>query len=202
MVKNRLVVAISGASGVILGIRLLEILSKREDIETHLIVSEAARMTIGYETDWRVEDVNAMANHVHGFHDLGSPIASGSLKTRGMVIIPCSMKTLSAIAYSFSTNLIIRAADVVLKERRKLVLVPREMPLHRGHLEAMLRVHELGGVILPPMLSFYHKPKDLADMVDFVVGKALDALDIPHALYRRWGEGGPPAGGMESKKKT
>jgi 4-hydroxy-3-polyprenylbenzoate decarboxylase len=125
---------------------------------------------------------------------VGSSIASGSFKTKGMVIIPCSVKTLSGIAYSFDTNLMIRAADVVLKERRKLVLVIREMPLHRGHLEAMVRVHDLGGVILPPMLTFYQRPKNLDEMINYVVGKVLDALEISHNLYKKWGEEEPVRG--------
>jgi 4-hydroxy-3-polyprenylbenzoate decarboxylase len=129
---ERVIVGISGASGAILGIRLLEVLSKYY-LETHLIVSDAAKRTIEIETDWRVEDVEALANQVHDFNNIGSSISSGSFKSKGMVVIPCTIKTLSAIAYSFNTNLLVRAADVILKERRRLVLVPREMPLHRGH---------------------------------------------------------------------
>jgi 4-hydroxy-3-polyprenylbenzoate decarboxylase len=187
MEKERVVIGISGASGAILGVRLLEVLSKY-DLETHLVLSDAGIRTIELETSWKIKDVKALASTVHDFNDIGSSIASGSFKTKGMVVIPCSMKTLSAIAYSFNTNLLIRAADVVLKERRKLVLVLREMPLHRGHLEAMLKVHDLGGVIMPPMLTFYQKPKTLDDMVDYVVGKVLDPLGIDHHLFRRWGE--------------
>ena len=187
MDRERVIVGLSGASGVILGIRLLEVLSKY-DLETHLIISDAAKRTIGMETDWKVADVEALANQVHDFNNIGSSIASGSFKTKGMVIIPCSIKTLSAIAYSFNTNLLIRAADVVIKERRRLVLVVREMPLHSGHLESMLKVHEMGGVILPPMLTFYQKPKNLEEMMDYVIGKVLDSLAIDHNLYRRWGE--------------
>ena len=181
-------------SGVILGIRSLEVLSNYEEFETHLVISDAAKRTIGCETDWKVEDVEALAGQVHDFNNVGSSIASGSFKTKGMVIIPCSVKTLSAIAYSFDTNLMIRAADVVLKERRELVLVVREMPLHKGHLEAMVRVHDLGGVILPPMLTFYQRPKNLDEMIHYVVGKALDALEIPHNLYKKWGEKEPVRG--------
>jgi 4-hydroxy-3-polyprenylbenzoate decarboxylase len=184
---ERVIVGISGASGAILGIRLLEVLSKY-DLETHLIVSDAAKRTIEMETDWRVEDVEALANQVHDFNNIGSSISSGSFKSKGMVVIPCTIKTLSAIAYSFNTNLLVRAADVILKERRRLVLVPREMPLHRGHLEAMLKVHDLGGIILPPMLTFYHKPKSVEDMINYLIGKVLDSLDIPHNLFKRWDE--------------
>jgi 4-hydroxy-3-polyprenylbenzoate decarboxylase len=187
MEKDRIIVGLSGASGVILGIRLLEELLKIEKVETHLIVSDAARRTIELETDWKVERVEALAHQVHDFKNIGSSVASGSFKTKGMVVIPCSIKTLSAIAYSFNTNLLIRAADVVLKERRRLVLVPREMPLHRGHLELLLKVQDLGGVILPPMLTFYQKPKTLEEMVDYIVGKVLDSLEISHNLFERWG---------------
>ena len=188
MEKERLIVGLSGASGVILGIRLLEILSTYKDIETHLVVSDAAKRTIELETERKIKDVESLVSHVHDFTNIGSSIASGSFRTKGMVIIPCSIKTLSAIAYSFDTNLLIRAADVVIKERRKLVLVLREMPLHKGHLEAMVRVCDLGGIILPPMLTFYQKPKTLEDMIDYTIGKVLDQLGIPHTLYRRWGE--------------
>jgi 4-hydroxy-3-polyprenylbenzoate decarboxylase len=194
MKKERLIVGLSGASGMILGIRFLEILSKCEEFETHLVISDAAKRTIGYETDWDVKDVEVLAHQVHDFNNVGSSIASGSFKTRGMVVIPCSVKTLSGIAYSFDTNLIIRAADVVLKERRRLVLVVREMPLHKGHLEAMVRVCDLGGVILPPMLTFYQRPKNLDEMINCIVGKALDALEIPHNLYKKWGEEEPVRG--------
>ena len=182
-----MIVGISGASGAILGIRLLQVLSKY-DLEIHLIVSDAAKRTIELETNWRVEDVEKLAHHVHDFHNIGSSVSSGSFKSKGMVIIPCTIKTLSAIAYSFNTNILVRAADVMLKERRKLVLVPREVPLHRGHLEAMLRVYDLGGIILPPMLTFYHNPKDLDEMIDYLIGKVLDVFDISHDLFRRWGE--------------
>ena len=190
MKKDRIIVGLSGASGVILGIRLMEILSGF-DLETHLVISDAAKRTIGLETDWKVSDVEAHASTVHDFNDIGSSIASGSFKTKGMVIIPCSIKTLSAIAYSFNTNLLIRAADVILKERRRLVLVVREMPLHGGHLESMVKVNQLGGIILPPMLTFYQKPRNLQEMVDYIIGKVLDSLDIGHSLYKRWGEKEP-----------
>ena len=193
MQKERIIVGMSGASGAILGIRLLEILSKKKELETHLVISDAAKRTVGLETEWKVEEVEALAARVHDFNNVGSSIASGSFRTKGMVVIPCSMKTLSAIAYSFNTNLLIRAADVVLKERRKLVLVLREMPLHKGHLESMLKVYELGGILMPPMLTFYQKPKTLEDMIDYLVGKVLDSLDIDHDLYKRWGGDVSPA---------
>lgn len=184
---ERVIVGISGASGTILGIRLLEVLSK-QDVEIHLVISDSGKRTIEMETSWKVKDVEAMAHEVHAFNNIGSSIASGSFKTKGMVVIPCSIKTLSAIASSYNTNLLIRAADVILKERRRLVLVPREMPLHKGHLELMLKVHDLGGIILPPMLTFYHNPKNLEAMIDYVVGKALDCFDINHNLFKRWGK--------------
>ncbi|MFB3884275.1 MAG: UbiX family flavin prenyltransferase [Thermodesulfobacteriota bacterium] len=184
---ERIIVGLSGASGSILGIRLLEVLSKY-DLETHLVISDAAKKTIEMETDWKVKDVEALARQVHEFSNIGSSISSGSFKTKGMVVIPCAMKTLSAIAYSFNTNLLVRAADVILKERRRLVLVPREMPLHKGHLEMMLKIQDLGGIILPPMLTFYQKPKTLDDMINYLIGKVLDSLDIPHNLFQRWGE--------------
>ena len=193
MQKEKIIVGMSGASGVILGIRLLEILAQKKEFETHLVISDAAKRTVGLETDWKVQDVEALASQVHDFNNIGSSIASGSFKTKGMVVIPCSMKTLSAIAYSFNTNLLIRAADVALKERRKLVLVLREMPLHKGHLESMLKVYELGGILMPPMLTFYQKPRTLEDMIDYLVGKVLDSLNIDHHLYKRWGEETSPA---------
>jgi len=183
---ERLIVGMSGASGAILGIRLLQVLSQ-SDYEVHLVVSDAAKRTIRMETDWKVQAVEAMADHVHDFQDIGAPISSGSFRTQGMIIIPCSIKTLSAVAYSFNTNLLVRAADVVLKERRKLVLVPRETPLHGGHLELMLKVTALGAQVLPPLLTFYHRPKTLDDMVNHLVGKALDTFGIDHDLFERWG---------------
>lgn len=184
---ERLVVGISGASGAILGIRMLERLSAM-DMETHLVMSESAKKTIELETDWKIKDIEALATIVHDCNNIAASISSGSFKTRGMVVIPCSMKTLSAIAYSFNYNLMIRAADVMLKERRPLVVVPRELPLHKGHLELMLRVSELGGHIMPPLLTFYNHPKDVNDMIDYVVGKILDVLGIENNLFQRWGQ--------------
>ncbi|MGC8491372.1 MAG: UbiX family flavin prenyltransferase [Syntrophobacteraceae bacterium] len=183
---DRLVIGISGASGAILGIRMLECLAA-VDVETHLVISDAAKKTIELETDRKIEDIEALASFSHDCSDIAAPIASGSFKTRGMVVIPCSMKTLSAIASSFDYNLLVRAADVALKERRPLIVVPRELPLHKGHLELMLRISELGGVVMPPVLTFYNRPQSVNDMIDFVVGKVLDALGIEHDLFRRWG---------------
>ncbi len=184
--ERRIVVGISGSSGVIYGVRVVQALRKYSDAKLHLIVSAAAEETMRIETDCKPEEVKALADVVHQPQDLAAPLASGSFKTLGMVVAPCSMKTLSEIAYSDSNNLIVRAADVCLKERRKLVVVPRETPLHRGHLELMLRITDLGGVILPPIPAFYHRPRSMDDLVNHTVGKILDQFDIEHDLFRRW----------------
>ena len=184
---ERLVVGMSGASGAILGIRLLEILAE-SDYEVHLVVSNSAKRTIELETDWEIKAVEALAHKVHDYNDIGAPISSGSFRTNGMVIIPCAIKTLSAIANSYNTNLLIRAADVTLKERRRLVVVPREAPLHRGHLDLMAKVERLRGMILPPMMTFYFRPQTLDDMINYLVGKVLDCLNIDNSLFKRWGE--------------
>ena len=184
---DRVIVGMSGASGAILGIRLLEVLSE-SDLETHLIISSSAEQTIRLETDWEMKDVMALANVVHDFNNIGASIASGSFRTRGMVIVPCAIKTLSAIANSYNTNLLIRAADVCLKERRRLVLVPREAPLHRGHLELMAKVDALGAMVVPPVMTFYHQPRTIDDMVNHLVGKVLDCFGIDNELFKRWGE--------------
>ena len=184
---RRLVVGITGASGVILGIRLLEMLRPMA-IETHLVISPAARVTIAQETGWKVSDVLALANVSYNHQDIGAAIASGSFTTMGMAVIPCSIKTLSAIANSYAEDLIVRSADVTLKEGRPLVLVPRETPLSAIHLENMLKLARLGVRIVPAMPGFYGQPETLDDLVDFQVGRVLDQLGISHALYRRWGE--------------
>lgn len=181
----RLVVGLSGSSSPIYGIRTLEAL-KEAGVETHLVVSEGAKRTIQLETSWTVEEVEALATVVHDNRDLAAPISSGSFPTDGMMVAPCSMKTLSAIAHSFSQDLLARAADVTLKERRKLVLVPRETPLHLGHLRNMVRAAELGAVILPPVPAFYHAPKTVDDLINHTVGKVLDQFHIEHTLFRRW----------------
>jgi 4-hydroxy-3-polyprenylbenzoate decarboxylase len=186
---KRLVIGISGASGVIYGVRMLEVL--RRKIETHLVITERAKQTLSYETDVTVGAVESLASFVHSDNDLSSPLASGSFKTLGMIIIPCSIKTLSSIANSYSQMLIARAADVHLKERRRVVLVVRETPLHLGHLRLMARVTEMGGVVLPPIPAFYNRPKTIADIVDHTVGKALDLFEIQHQLFRRWREEEP-----------
>src|SRR6266852_7036153 len=183
----RLIVGISGSTGPHYGVRLLEVLREhRPDIETHLILSSAARTTISYEMGRDPDSVLALAAVVHNERNVAASIASGTFVTDGMVVAPCSMKSLSAIANSYNDNLIARAADVCLKERRRLVLVVRETPLHLGHLRLMEQVTECGGIILPPVPGFYQKPKTLLDLVDHSLGKALDLFGIEHHLYPRW----------------
>ena len=181
---KRIVVGISGASGAIYGIRVMEALKDR--VESHLIISDLGRETIPLETSYRVTDVEAMASCVHGFHDLTAPVSSGSFRTDGMIIIPCSIKTLSAVAHSYNENLMVRAADVTLKERRRLVLAVRETPLHTGHLRLMLEASEIGAILFPPIPGFYHKPKVLDDIVNHTVGKILDLFEIEHNFFKRW----------------
>lgn len=183
---KRLIVGMSGSSAVIYGIRLLEKLAKREDVEVHLVISQAAKMTIGIETDYTADQVEALADEVHSCKNIGASIASGSFKTAGMVVVPCSMKTLSAIANSYADNLIVRAADVVLKERRRLVIVPRETPLHTGHCELMLKVSQIGAILCPPAPAFYTKPKTVDDIIDHSVARILDLFDIEDADTERW----------------
>jgi 4-hydroxy-3-polyprenylbenzoate decarboxylase len=183
---KRLVVGISGATGAIYGIRLLEFLSK-SDVETHLVVSTSAEKTIRMETSWTLEQVKALATVTYNMEDVGADISSGSFHAEGMVVIPCSIKSLSAIANSYNDNLLVRAADIALKERRKLVLVVRETPLHRGHLSLMLNVADAGGVILPPIPAFYFLPKTLDDIINHTVGRVLDVFEIDHHLFNRWG---------------
>jgi flavin prenyltransferase len=183
-----LVVGISGATGVVYGIDLLRVL-KQQGQPTHLILSEMAARTIAIETDLSLEEVRSLADVVHSNKDLAAPVSSGSFRTRGMVVIPCSVKTLSAIANGFSTNLLIRAADVTLKERRPLVVVFRETPLHTGHLRSMLRAAEIGAVIMPPMPAFYHRPKSVDEIVRQTVGRVLDQVGIEQHLSERWSGG-------------
>ncbi len=183
---KRIVIGITGASGVIYGIRMLEHL-KGQDLEKHLILSEAAKQNIEIETAYSVDQVRSFADHVYSNNQLTAPLASGSFITEGMVIVPCTIKTLSGIANSYTSNLMIRAADVILKERRKLVLVIRETPLHKGHLKLMMDVADLGAHILPPIPSFYHQPKTIEDIIDQTIGKIFDYLEIPHKLFKRWG---------------
>ena len=182
----RLIIGISGSSGVIYGIRMLEMLAACDDVETHLILSGAGRMNIGIETDWKVEDVEALADVVHNNKNIGASIASGSFKTAGMIVVPCSMKTLSGIANSYADNLIVRAADVILKERRKLVIMPRESPLHTGHCELMLKVSQIGAILCPPSPAFYTDPKTIDDIINHSVARILDLFDIESESLKRW----------------
>ena len=184
---QRIIVGMSGASGAILGIRVLQFFAESE-FEVHLVVSSSAERTIHYETEWDVAKVKELADVVHDFHDIGAAIASGSFRTMGMMIVPCSMKTMSALANSFGTNLLIRAADVTLKERRRLVVVPRESPLHCGHLDLMAKVERLRGMIVPPFMTFYHKPETIDDMINHLVGKVLDCFHIDNNMFKRWCE--------------
>lgn len=185
---RRLIVGLSGASGVIYGIRLLEVLRTVPDVETHGVISSAARQTIVLETDYTVKEVAGLADVQHNFKDIAAPISSGSFKTMGMVIVPCAAKTLSGIANVYSDNLILRAAEVVLKERRTLILVPRETPLHLGHVQLMQKCIELGAILMPPMPAFYHRPQTIDDIVNQSVNRILDMLDIELAqdLFTRW----------------
>ena len=182
----RLIVGMSGASGVIYGVRLLEALKKESDAETHLILSDSAKININLETEWSVNDVQALADHVHSNRDSAATIASGSFQTAGMIVVPCAIKTLSAIANSYADSLIVRAADVILKERRRLVLVPRETPLHTGHCELLYKASQLGAIIAPPMPAHYIKPQSIDDLVNHHVGRILDLFDIDSAFVKRW----------------
>ena len=183
-----LIVGISGASGAIYGIRLLEVLQGLAGIETHLVVSHAAKRTILLETDHSLQQVESLAGQVFGFNDIAACVSSGSYQTLGMVIIPCSIKTLSGVAQSYADNLLVRAADVVLKEQRKLVLVLRETPLHLGHTRLMSQAIEIGATLLPAMPAFYHRPLTIDDLVNQTVNRVLDQFDIelPEDLFARW----------------
>ena len=184
---KRIVVGISGASGVTYGVRLLELL-KETDFETHLVISKAGRLNIEIETDYNPDAVEAMADFVYDHKDMAASLSSGSFLTEGMVVVPCTIKSLSGIANSYNENLLVRAADVTLKEKRKLVLVIRETPLHVGHLRLMTLAAEMGAHLLPPVPSFYHQPKTLEDIIDQTIGKVFDFMGIEHDLFNRWGE--------------
>jgi 4-hydroxy-3-polyprenylbenzoate decarboxylase len=186
---RRLVIGISGASGAIYGIRMLEML-KKTDIETHLVMSKSAEMTVVYETDYKPKDVKALASVVHPATDIGASISSGSFSTMGMVILPCSIRTMSEIATGVTSSLVSRAADVVLKEKRRLVLGVRETPLHGGHLRTLVTLSDMGAVIAPIMPAFYNKPKTVDDIINHTVGRLLDLFGIETKLVKRW-EGGP-----------
>ncbi|HWA04335.1 MAG TPA: UbiX family flavin prenyltransferase [Rhizomicrobium sp.] len=185
--KARLVVGISGASGVIYGIRVLEALAELQ-IESHLVMSRAAEMTIAYETAYRPKQIADKADRAYAVGDIGAPIASGTFKTAGMIVAPCSVRTMSEIATGVTTTLLTRAADVALKERRPLVLLVRETPLHLGHLRTLTQLAEMGAIILPPVPAFYAEPRTLSDLVDQMVGRALDLLGYDWPLAKRWGE--------------
>lgn len=188
MTPRRLVVGITGASGVVYGIRLLEVLRSVADVETHLVLTNAARQTIALETDQSVAAVEALADQRHRPADIAAALSSGSFATGGMVIVPCSIKSLSGIVNSYADNLLVRAADVTLKERRPLVLVVRETPLHLGHLRLMTRAAELGAIVMPPVPAFYHRPTTIAQVVDQTVNRVLDVLgiELEQDLFERW----------------
>jgi 4-hydroxy-3-polyprenylbenzoate decarboxylase len=183
---RRLVVAITGATGAIYGVRLLQQLGATPGVETHLVVSDAASLTLHQEAGMQRRDVEALAHVVHRNRDVGASIASGSFQSDGMVIAPCSMKTLASVAHALSDNLIARAADVALKERRRLVLMVRETPFNLAHLRNMTAVTEMGGIVFPPVPSFYHRPASIDEMVDHTVSRVLDLFGIEHALAPRW----------------
>jgi 4-hydroxy-3-polyprenylbenzoate decarboxylase len=189
---RRIIVGISGASGVIYGVRLLEVLRGVEEIETHVVVSPAARRTLALETDFPAGHIEALADTVYKPGDIAAAISSGSFLAAGMIVAPCSIKTVAGIATSYSDNLLLRAADVTLKERRTLVLLVRETPLHLGHLRLLVQVAELGAVVMPPMPAFYHRPQTLQEVIDQTVNRALDMLgvELDHDLFSRWH--GPP----------
>lgn len=187
MHKQRIIIGISGSSGIIYGIRLLEEL-KNLQVETHLVVTKAAQLTRAYETEISAKDLESLATVSYNYKDITAPIASGSYKTSGMIIAPCSMKTLGEIANSITSNLLTRAADVILKERRRLVLMPRETPLNLAHLRNMTSVTEMGGIICPPTPAFYQKPKTILELVNDTIGRVLDLFNLENKLVQRWGE--------------
>jgi 4-hydroxy-3-polyprenylbenzoate decarboxylase len=182
---RRLIVGISGASGIVYGVRILQVL-QHSDIETHLVMSDSARMTLATELDMSVKEVEALASEVHNAKNIGATISSGSFKTMGMVVAPCSIKSLSEIAYGMTSGLLSRAADVALKERRRLVLLIRETPLHSGHLRTMLQASENGAILMPPVPALYARPQSIDDMVNHTVGRCLDLFDIETDLVKRW----------------
>lgn len=183
---KRLIIAITGATGAVYGVRLLQVLRDTPGIETHLLISEAGALTLHQELDMHRRDVEALAHVVHNVREVGASIASGSFQSEGMIVAPCSMKSLASVAHGFSDNLISRAADVVLKERRRLVLMVRETPFNLAHLRNMTAVTEMGGIIFPPLPGFYQHPQSIAEMVDHTVGRVIDLFGIPHVLTPRW----------------
>jgi len=199
--QNRLIVGISGASGIIYGIRVLEAL-RAAGVETHLVMSKAAEVTLAYETRLKVKDVRALAAVVYNNADIGAAVSSGSFKTRGMIVTPCSIRTVSEIASGVTSSLLTRAADVVLKERRRLVLMVRESPLHVGHLRTLTAVSEMGAIVAPPMPGFYALPQTVDDIVNHTVGRALDLFDIDTGKVKRWGEPAADAAPARPTGKT
>jgi len=199
--SKRIVVGISGASGVIYGARLLEVL-KDTDYETHLIISESGKLNFEIETRYKAAEIESMADCVYDHKNMVASLNSGSFIIEGMVVVPCTIKTLSGIANSYNENLIVRAADVTLKEKRKLVLVVRETPLHKGHLRLMTIAADMGAHILPPVPSFYHQPKNIQDIIDQTIGKIFDYLSIEHNLFKRWGENKIRANDPDSSLKA
>ena len=185
---RKLIVGISGATGAIYGVRILEVLAGIKDVETHLVLTRAAKMTIQVETTYSVKQVEKMANVVHDINNVGASISSGSFRTEGMVIAPCSMKSMGGIAHSIAGDLLVRAADVILKERKRLVLLVRETPLHLGHLESMVALTRMGAVIFPPVPAFYHRPKTLDDVINQTVTRVLDQFNIDVGLFERWSD--------------
>lgn len=183
---RRIIIGITGASGVIYGIRLLQVLQTIDDVETHLIMSKNGKLNIGLETDMSIADVEALADVVHNSRNIAANISSGSYRTEGMIVAPCSMKSLSAIVHSFTDDLLTRAADVVLKEGRKLVLMPREAPLHVGHCKLLYEAAQLGACIAPPMPSFYNHPQTVDDIINHSVGRTLDLFDLDPGIVKRW----------------
>jgi 4-hydroxy-3-polyprenylbenzoate decarboxylase len=182
----RLIVAITGASGAIYGIRLLEALREVREAEVHLVISNGGKLNISLETNWQLKDVEALAHEVHSDQNLAAIIASGSFRTSGMIVAPCSMKTLSGIVSSYADTLVVRAADVILKEQRRLVLMPRETPLHVGHCRLLLQAAEMGAIIAPPMPGFYNDPRTIDDLLNHNTGRVLDLFDIESGLVKRW----------------
>lgn len=182
----RLIIGMAGASGLIYGIRMLEVLKDLKDVETHLVMSATAKMNVAIETDWDIAGIEALADVVHNVRDVAAAISSGSFKTDGMVVAPCSMKTLSAITHSYADNLLVRAADVVLKEQRRLVLMPRETPLHVGHCKLLYEAAQLGAIIAPPMPALYNRPETIDDIINHSVGRVLDLFGIDPGIVKRW----------------
>ncbi len=185
--SQKFIVGITGASGVVYGVRALEALREMDGVESHLILSDGAATNLAVETEYSVDEVKALADVCYSDNNLAASISSGSFKTAGMMVMPCSIKTLSGIANSYADNLVVRAADVILKESRKLVLVVRETPLHLGHLRLQVQAAEAGAIILPPVPAFYHEPETIDDIINHTVGRVLDQFELEHQLFKRWG---------------